>query len=1012
MKISTAAVAILATLPTTSLIQAQQCLTGSFVFEFDGACTPETIVAAYTSQVYAAAGATPSTCTTDAQTDLEAKLTAAGYPDLEALCSAVYTNQEKLPFTAAAKRGTDYHFESMFFNGRTNWQEEVETNYDLDEGETRTNILKQDAEQVRVFFEGLAQGRRVDWPGVLNNFQSSVTDADGLATCTTNAAMCCWPKDRQANDNNGNCAKPYDINCVDKDPADNTNLCFVDIERGNQSTGYAEIDSTGFVGFPEDNNNGEGAIHCHGLAWSNDVNDHTARYKGNNLFFVSMYDHMYQRGYVKNIPGAPMCGCVEQMPTVSRSDCTQVDLTESIRITYDATTSTFTTAITDVHVDFNACRGINNRNNDLWAYMARLYYQGDITPDQFGEAGRIITNTNCHEATRFHLNELGMTRGYDHELAMYTKVAGREDFHDGHPFGKAAFDTAFWYHTLTKPQDATALPTGATSFPVGQTPIIMRICPDCTSTHQKIWYRRLTPLHDPNFDLLHNILYYRSSTPPTGNVWNVDFTLHSSYEDAEAGTNPWLCPNNQFNYNSPFTGECSPSGARVRNQYSVWNWFPGPKNDVAYYINKPEGEGIAELDLQSSLRFSTINSDVDLGEPNIPGRVFEGTDGALHISGGGHYIGGWSDEGHYFSEPRVGDLDVKVHVSSFTNIRHSWATAGIMLRTDNSPDSTNVFGFLSGSNGVQLNYRASKGGNTHRAGSRYVASPVQTSAWLRLVKKQDQIEFYRSEDDGKNWILQATASVRFPEDTYRVGLAVSSHHDSYVSEATFESYEMEEYLFPTSAPSLSSAPTMWDANVNVGGAREGRVDINEATGVESYLGYGTGIWDRSDSFFYHNTQKLLADGAFDVVTHTEEFHTGYQSAKGGIMIRDSNDADASHAFIGMSGYYNGVTFQSRATTGARTDHHKTISVPHHKAWIRLSKPADSGLITAYYKIELADEWIELGSTEVTYTGHAVQVGTAVTAGEASGNGYVWFKTTGYEIVDVGSDAGRKKLLRA
>jgi hypothetical protein len=34
---------------------------------------------------------------------------------------------------------------------------------------------------------------------------------------------------------------------------------------------------------------------------------------------------MYIRGYVKNIPGAPMCACAEQMPTVSRADCTQID---------------------------------------------------------------------------------------------------------------------------------------------------------------------------------------------------------------------------------------------------------------------------------------------------------------------------------------------------------------------------------------------------------------------------------------------------------------------------------------------------------------------------------------------------------------------------------------------------------------------------------------------------------------------------------------------------------------
>jgi hypothetical protein len=53
---------------------------------------------------------------------------------------------------------------------------------------------------------------------MLSNFQSSVTDTAGLSTCTTNAAMCCWPKDRQANDNNGNCATPYDENCVNKDP--------------------------------------------------------------------------------------------------------------------------------------------------------------------------------------------------------------------------------------------------------------------------------------------------------------------------------------------------------------------------------------------------------------------------------------------------------------------------------------------------------------------------------------------------------------------------------------------------------------------------------------------------------------------------------------------------------------------------------------------------------------------------------------------------------------------------
>jgi hypothetical protein len=181
------------------------------------------------------------------------------------------------------------------------------------------------------------------------------------ATCTMNAAMCCWPKDRQANDNNGNCAKPYDLNCVDKDPADNTDLCYVDMEDGSASN---EFGGDGFAVFPGDNNGGEGAIHCHGFAWANDEYDSISRYKANNLFYVSMYDHMYQRGYVENIPGAPMCGCLDQMPIVSRSDCTQVDLEEEFKLVFDGTD--FAATLIKSEIDFNACRGINNRNNDLW----------------------------------------------------------------------------------------------------------------------------------------------------------------------------------------------------------------------------------------------------------------------------------------------------------------------------------------------------------------------------------------------------------------------------------------------------------------------------------------------------------------------------------------------------------------------------------------------------------------------------------------------------------------------
>ncbi len=289
-----------------SVATAEECVTGGFLVEFTGQCTPDAIVAAYESQVFNAPGGVSSSCAISAKTDLLSKLSANG-STLQGLCDAIYASQEIVPFSNAAKRGTDMQFEQMFFNGRTDWQEEVETLYDS-RATTTTAILADDAEAVRVFFEGVAQGRRVSWPGEsLPNFANTVgiTDAAGLPTCVTNAAMCCWPKDRQANDNNGNCAKPYDTNCVDKDVADNTDLCYVANDRGTFSTGYNS--ESGFTAFPSDNADGEGAIHCHGFAWSNDVQNASARYKANNLFFVSMYDHMHNRGYVENVPGAPMC---------------------------------------------------------------------------------------------------------------------------------------------------------------------------------------------------------------------------------------------------------------------------------------------------------------------------------------------------------------------------------------------------------------------------------------------------------------------------------------------------------------------------------------------------------------------------------------------------------------------------------------------------------------------------------------------------------------------------------
>ena len=133
-----------------------------------------------------------------------------------------------------------------------------------------------------------------------------------------------------------------------------------------------------------------------------------------------------------------------------------------------------------------------------------------MTAKQFGMVGRKLTNDHdCYESTEYHKQLL-------------------KDIHGIHT-RSTAFNRAFFEHSLTP-----------------ATPIIMRVCPSCISTHRKIWYNRLTPIVNQEFDLLCHILYRRNAGNGD-NVWNEDFSLHSTYEDAVTGTNPWKYPNNSFN---------------------------------------------------------------------------------------------------------------------------------------------------------------------------------------------------------------------------------------------------------------------------------------------------------------------------------------------------------------------------------------------------------------------------------------------------------------------------------
>ena len=248
---------------------------------------------------------------------------------------------------------------------------------------------------VSAYYSAARYNTGIQFPSDISNFEN----------CEIRAAMCCWTQDRQADDDNGNCATPYEENCVDADPADNTDICYVDMSRAPESSRTER----GFAIFADE---AEGDAHCHGFAWDTDETDVSAFHKGANLFYVSMYDHLSQRGYVRNVPGSPMCGCVEQMPVVSRSDCTELELLKQWTGYIFQRGVGLTARMTHNEVEFNSCQGANNNNNDLEAYYQRLVNEGRATRNEMNVLKQtIVGEGQCERATTRFLSSQGLVRG-------------------------------------------------------------------------------------------------------------------------------------------------------------------------------------------------------------------------------------------------------------------------------------------------------------------------------------------------------------------------------------------------------------------------------------------------------------------------------------------------------------------------------------------------------------------------------------------------------------------------
>merc|ERR1712226_1316797 len=113
----------------------------------------------------------------------------------------------------------------------------------------------------------------------------------------------------------------------------------------------------------------------------------------------------FTREDVRNVPGAPMCSCLEQAPVVSRSDCTEIEcVTEELFFEYE--NGELNIYVSNVDIEFNACQGLNeDDDNDLFAYYERLVDEGLVEDQTAQVLEHIVGDDQCPDAIKDFLTE-------------------------------------------------------------------------------------------------------------------------------------------------------------------------------------------------------------------------------------------------------------------------------------------------------------------------------------------------------------------------------------------------------------------------------------------------------------------------------------------------------------------------------------------------------------------------------------------------------------------------------
>jgi len=262
--------------------------------------------------------------------------------------------------------GKGPQFLKNFLDGGTTWND----NYEAD----GKYVLSEDAAVIPTLYESQAKNTVFSRPdggteAIYDQYFSNFFNGD--QECRLGVIECCYTASRSPDTS----TIPGLVN--------NAEMCALDLTLSAKSNHIQSPDfRPSFTIYGTDDQDDS---YCSGFAYDEGSFGDAVKY--NTLFHMAMMTNLFEKNYVKNIPGAPMCGCLEQMPVVDNAACVK----EKEGYTIDSS------GVIAVAIDWEDC------GTDLYQYYASLGGKGKI--EKFLVKEKLVGNNQCEAAAASFMNE-------------------------------------------------------------------------------------------------------------------------------------------------------------------------------------------------------------------------------------------------------------------------------------------------------------------------------------------------------------------------------------------------------------------------------------------------------------------------------------------------------------------------------------------------------------------------------------------------------------------------------